>query len=123
MKDYRYWILYGSELLTIIIPFIISFVFLKVLYKEKGMRANEFIWSCIFAIYIFGVLHFTGSGTLADFNRYGIEFEGHHLNLIPFSQDIDIVAYVLNIMMLGSKGLTIYNSLKCCLQNSILYRE
>ena len=104
MRDYRYWVLYGIELLTILIPFGISYVTMKFLYKKEGMRLNETLLSTIFAIYIFGVLHFTGSGTFADLKRYGIEFRGHQLNLIPFSQDVDIIAYILNVILFMPLG-------------------
>ena len=54
---------------------------------------------CIaFAIYIISVFYFTGTGTLYDILHYRFEIT-QKLNFMPFSNEIDIVAYLQNILL------------------------
>ena len=96
MKDL---LLIGYEFLSVILPYLITFVVLNLIYKHKGIirPRGHFLITCIFAIYIFAVFFFTGVGTIFNLQRYGIRFE--QVNLLPFSKDIDIVSYLLNILL------------------------
>ncbi|WP_312092061.1 VanZ family protein [Aminipila sp.] len=99
MKDF---ILKGYEVLTVLIPFLITFVILNLLYKKKEVVKSHghFFLVFIFAVYIFGVFHFTGAGTIFDVKLYGLEIKAGQLNFLPFSDtNIDIVAYLLNIIL------------------------
>jgi len=99
MKDF---ILKGYEVLTVIIPFLITFVILNLLYKKKEVVKfrGHFFLVFIFAVYIFAVFHFTGAGTIFDAKLYGLEIKAGQLNFLPFSDtNIDIVAYLLNIIL------------------------
>ena len=99
MKDL---ILKGYEVLTVIIPFLITFVILKSLYKKKEMKITyrHFLLVLIFAIYLYGVFYFTAAGTIFDAKLYGLNINAEQLNFIPFSDtNIDIIAYLLNIIL------------------------
>lgn len=53
----------------------------------------------LFGCYIIAVFHFTGVGTLYDGLLYQWEIQRGQVNLFPFSNEIDVVAYVLNILL------------------------
>lgn len=57
----------------------------------------------VFAVYIAGVFYFTGAGTVWDWLRKG-SLNLRNINLLPFSNDIDTVAYGLNIVMFVPLG-------------------
>ncbi|MBU5299502.1 VanZ family protein [Clostridium sporogenes] len=101
MGDMRYWILIGYELLSVLIPFFTSYVIMQKISGKDEIRNKKrhLIWSFVFAVYIFGVLHFTGAGTLYNIKMYGMEINSNQINLIPFSGNIDVMGYVLNIVL------------------------
>ncbi|OBR92951.1 VanZ like family protein [Clostridium ragsdalei P11] len=109
MNDINNWILIGYEMLSVLIPFFITYVILQAVFRKDEMRnkKRKLIWNFIFAIYIFGVLHFTGAGTLYNIKMYGLKINPNEVNLIPFSKDIDVVGYVLNIMLFIPLGFLI----------------
>lgn len=53
----------------------------------------------VFALYIVGVFYVTGAGTLYDAIGLRVEYITEHINLVPFSQEISIKGYVLNIVL------------------------
>ncbi|MBQ3162917.1 MAG: VanZ family protein [Lachnospiraceae bacterium] len=97
----------GYEVLSAFVPFLVVFLILRATQKRKGVSYSHYhFWMIlVFAIYIIGVCHFTGAGTLYDGLIYKLEFRQEQINFIPFSQDIDIVAYLLNIVLFIPLGL------------------
>lgn len=91
-------IMIGYEILTCFIPFIISLYILNYIDDRKTNYA-KIILLILFAIYITGVFYFTGSGTLWDglFKEFEIRYE--YINIVPFSNNIDIIGYILNIIL------------------------
>lgn len=90
------------EFLTIMVPFLIAYLIFRLFYKKKNIEKEHrhFFYLIIFAFYIFGVFHFTGSGTLYDLMLYNLEFRGDQLNMIPFSDNnINTIAYGLNVVL------------------------
>lgn len=89
------------EFLTILLPFLIVFLVLQHIYKCSGVSCPKwkFVKLIVFILYIFAVLYVTGSGTLYDLLRYGVQAGGGQLNLIPFSKNIDSVECFLNILL------------------------
>lgn len=93
-------ILEGYEFLTIILPFVIVFVLLGQKYKCKKITVKgHFFMVFIFSVYILAVFYFTGAGTIFNLHRYGIKLNTEQINLLPFSKDIDFVAYLENILL------------------------
>lgn len=98
---------YGYEMLSAFIPFLIVFIIFKNLQKKKGISFSKyhFIIIIAFSIYVIGMYHFTGAGTLYDGLMYQLEIKQDQLNFIPFSNDIDGTAYILNILLFIPFGL------------------
>ncbi len=89
-------ILKGYEFLTVILPIVIAYVIVNI--KSPKIK-GYFIKIFIFSVYIFAVFYFTGAGTIFDLQRYGIELHNEHINLLPFSNEIEMVSYALNILL------------------------
>ncbi len=102
----EYLFLKCYEFLTVLLPFLVTFLILSQIYKHKKITVSKwhFFMILAFAVYIFFVFYFTGIGTLFDLHRYGIEMNSHQINLLPFSRHIDTVAYLLNILLLMPFG-------------------
>jgi len=94
-------LLKGYECLTVILPFLITFIILNLIYKYKKIPGTKwkFLKLIIFMMYIFAVFYFTGAGTIFDLQRNGIRLGTDQINLLPFSRHIDITAYFLNILL------------------------
>lgn len=94
-------LLKGYECLTVILPFLITFVILSLIYKHKKIPQTKgrSLMLAVFIMYIFAVFYFTGVGTIFDLKRYGIRLNAGQINLLPFSKDIDIAAYFLNVLL------------------------
>ena len=97
----------GYEILSAIIPFMLIFLIFRTTQKRKGISFSQhyFIATLVLYIYIIGVYHFTGAGTIYDWLRYGLELNKNQINFIPFSHNIDIVGYLLNIVLFIPLGL------------------
>ena len=100
-------LLKGYECLTVILPFLITFVTLNLVYKNKKISQpkERFLFLAVFIMYIFTVFYFTGVGTVFDLKRYGIQLNANQINLLPFSKDINITAYFLNVLLFVPFGL------------------
>lgn len=74
---------------------------MNIISRRKGIAAlnSYFLLTFVLAIYLFGTLSVTGAGTIFDLKMYGIEIRSDQINLFPFSQDIDIMAYLQNILL------------------------
>ena len=96
----------GYQCLTVIMPLLVTFLILRAVYRHKKMPQvkNQFLMLFIFAIYISAVFYFTGAGTIFDLMVYGIRIDREKVNYLPFSRDIDVVGYFLNILMFVPLG-------------------
>lgn len=92
-------IVYEScEWLVSFLPFLIIWTLLC--RKQGGALSwySNFLLA-VFALYIVGVFYVTGAGTLYDAIGLRVEYITEHINLVPFSQEIGIKGYVLNIVL------------------------
>ena len=89
------------EILVSILPFLIVFSIIRKTNLQKGLSFSRFHTLSViaFSVYIVGVYHFTGAGTIYDVLLYQLELRYDQLNFTPFSNTIDIVAYLLNILL------------------------
>lgn len=94
-------IITAYEFSTSFIPFIIIMIFLNYQHKKQEICVSKMYCGImtVFAIYIIAVFHFTSAGTLYDALLYKLERKQGQLNFIPFSNDIDITAYLQNILL------------------------
>lgn len=113
-------IFYGYEFFCSFIPFFIT-IFLRT-YKQKRNGAvisnYYYIIMMFLAFYITGVYHVTSAGTLYDIFRYQLEIRTEQIQVIPFSNHIDIIAYLLNILLFVPLGILI----PICYQKSNYFR-
>ena len=93
------------EAVATLMPFFLIFLLIRNGQKKRGIVYPRYHVPAVlvFAVYVLGVYHFTGAGTLYDIKRF--IFIPELINLIPFSNEIDIVAYVLNIVLFVPLGL------------------
>ena len=93
-------LLMAYEGLTVILPLLITFAILSSIYKRKEIPQTKmrFFMLFVFAIYMLAVFYLTGVGTIFDLHRNGIEID-HGFNALPFSRDIDVTAYFLNVLL------------------------
>jgi glycopeptide antibiotics resistance protein len=98
MNDF---LLKGYEMFAVLLPFCLALTFLTKRSKQNGHKTpvSHFVFSAIFAIYIFAVFYFTGVGTLIDLLRYGQEIHMGQFNFLPFSNTVDVIAYLQNILL------------------------
>ena len=99
----------GYEILSAVIPFLIVLVLFRNTQKKKGVSYTgySFIAMVVFAVYLVGVYHFTGAGTIYDGLMYRFEWRQEQFNWIPFSNNIDVVAYILNVVLFIPLGLLV----------------
>ena len=91
----------GYELSSSLIPFLIM---LNLFRRGRGKYSTSvskwhYILPAVFAMYIIAVFHITGVGTLYDGLTAELEEMKERINLIPFSNKIDIIGYLLNVVM------------------------
>lgn len=94
----------GYEIFCEIVPF---FVVAWLLRRRKGKYSvphtgRHSAYLLLFALYVMAVLHVTGAGTIYEAIRaknVTLQNRMQYINLIPFSRDISISGYVLNIVM------------------------
>ncbi len=91
------------------IPFMITMIFLHYKHKKQEIHISKVYYgiAAVFSIYIIAVFHFTGTGTLYDGFLYELELKQEQLNFVPFSNDIDITAYLQNILLFVPFGFLI----------------
>lgn len=87
---------------TALFPFVLA-----VCLGSGGRRTKPLsvLLLTVFAVYIAAVLSVTGAGTLYDCGIYGLQVRTEQLNLLLFSQEIDKVAYLQNILLFVPLGL------------------
>ena len=100
------YIFLGYEILTSLIPFLIVFIFIRFDQKRNGIPVPKYHIGIILILftYIAGVYHFTGIGTIYDGFLYQLKLNPEQINLIPFSQDVHITSYILNIILFVPLG-------------------
>lgn len=103
------FIFLGYEFFSSLIPFLIILLLYRNVQKKNGISFNwhSIIALITLAVYIVAVFHFTGAGTLYDGLIYKLELRQDQINLIPFSNIIDIVAYFLNVLLFIPFGLAV----------------
>ena len=90
------------EFITVMFPAMVIIVTFYKQYKKQNNIKNcwYIVLLMVFSVYLFGVYHYTGAGTIYDAKLYGMELKANQLNLIPFSDtEIDFVAYGLNVVL------------------------
>lgn len=97
----------GYEVLSGLVPFLIVFMVLRKIQKRKGVSFSRYYFFAmlVFSFYVIGVYYFTGAGTIYDGLRYKLEVRQNQVNFIPFSRDIHIAGYLLNIVLFIPLGL------------------
>lgn len=100
-----------ADLPVLTYEFLVSFVPLVIVIYRYGHRQKSqgfpitrfnYCMLVVLGLYSMGVLHVTGAGTLWSGLRYGPDFSS--INLIPFSHDIHVPGYLLNILMVMPLG-------------------
>ncbi|MDE7312078.1 MAG: VanZ family protein [Eubacterium sp.] len=100
-------ILTGYEFLTVMLP---ALLLAGMFYlSKKKLHPKAAIWHSlfllVFAYYLYGVFHFTGTGTIFHVKQYGIALSTASINLIPFSSEaIDLTGYGLNVVLFMPLG-------------------
>ena len=91
----------GYELLSSLIPFLIMLILFRRVRGKYSASVSRwhYILPAVFAVYIVAVFHITGVGTLYDGLTAELEEMKERINLIPFSNKIDIIGYLLNVVM------------------------
>jgi len=97
----------GYEMLVALLPFLAVFLIFRKKQMQKGVIYSRYhiLTAVVFAVYVVGVYHFTGAGTIYDGFRYQLELRKEQLNFVPFTNEIDIVAYFLNVLLFIPLGL------------------
>lgn len=96
--DELFLILY--EFVCEFLPFFLALVFYGRTQKRRGAPLLGYAYGllCLFAFYVMGVFHFTGTGTLYNGLRLGLNVSS--VNLIPFSDgNLSIPGYLLNMVL------------------------
>ena len=98
-------ILIGYEGLASFLPFLVPAVIIAFLQKKKTghFPIAASILMVAFTLYLIGVYHFTGAGTLFDGLRYRLEIHPDQINYRPFC-DVDLVELVLNGLLFVPLG-------------------
>ena len=90
--------------------------------KRHTVSRRHTVLLLLFSVYLFGVFHCTGSGTLYDVLRLGPGIRTDEIHLIPFfGTGIDYMGYALNIVLFVPLGLLLpligagYKKYRCVL--------
>lgn len=91
------------EFLSVLLPFLLVSLLLRKKHKlGRGITAVPHGWtmlSLIYLVYIAAVFSLTGAGTLFDIHSYGVSLRPGQMNLVPFSQTIDPIGYLQNVLL------------------------
>ena len=96
----------GYELLSSLIPFLIMLILFRRVRGKYSASVSQwhYILPAVFAVYIVAVFHITGAGTLYDGLTAELEEMKERINLIPFSNKIDTIGYLLNVVLFVPLG-------------------
>ena len=95
----------GYEFLSEFLPFLLALVLLR----RHGSRGG-YLWTAFFGLYIMAVFYVTDPGTLyglLSLKPRHLGYLAEHINLIPFSREIQVVGYGLNVVMFLPLGFLI----------------
>ena len=89
------------EVLSELLPVLIFAIFYGRHLKKEGIAVagSHICLLALFIIYLMGVFHFTGAGTLFESTRFGLELRYDQINLIPFSKNINWIGHGLNVVL------------------------
>lgn len=96
---------FGYEFLSEFLPFLLALVLLR----RHGSRGG-YLWTVLFGLYIMAVFYVTDPGTLyglLSLRPRHLAYLAEHINLIPFSREIQVVGYGLNVVMFLPLGFLI----------------
>jgi hypothetical protein len=95
------WMIRGYELLTVIVPFFVAYEAVGVANRRRGLRDGRgyALGAWAFAVYVYGVFHFTGAGTLHDILRLGLALRDDQTNLQFLSDYMIPSEYALNVLL------------------------
>lgn len=89
------------EFLTEFASFLAALMLFRRNHQKNGilLTKRRYTFLCIFALYIIAVFHVTWAGTI--YNAFTFHFRNlwDHINLVPFSKDINPIVYGLNVIM------------------------
>lgn len=83
------------------VPFLIALMLLRRVRGKNMARVSKryYVLPIIFSFYIMAVFYVTNPGTVYDAATLKLDRLLKHVNLIPFSNRIDVRGYLLNIVM------------------------
>lgn len=92
---------FSYEFAAEFVPFlIVLMLFRRVCGKDMPRGSKRYyVLSIVFSFYIMAVFYVTNPGTIYDAVTLKYERLLKHVNLIPFSNRIDVAGYLLNIVM------------------------
>lgn len=94
------YIILAYQFAAVLLPCVVVYALLRGRGKhESGAAAGRLPLVLLLAAYFCAVFYLTGSGTLYDLLRHGLELERANINWLPFSHDISLVGYVLNVVL------------------------
>lgn len=100
--DLREAVLMIYELGSSLLPWAAALALAVRSCRRRGvalMTGTRWVWMALFGVYVTLAFQVTGAGTLREALYHGICFSGGEVNLAPFSQGIDPVGYVLNVVL------------------------
>lgn len=99
----------GYEAATVLLPALVIYFIMAHSRKKRGLRNSPVtvVLLIVFAIYITLVFDVTGTGTVYDIVRVGLEYSPEQVNLIPFFVDSFSLQHMLNVIMFVPFGLLI----------------
>lgn len=100
-------LLNGYELLCTLLPAALLCLYVSCRGRDTGLPAmtgRQLAGLALLGAYMAAVFHVTGAGTIFDALSYGVRAGGGEVNLIPFSQEIDMLGYALNVAMTAPLG-------------------
>ena len=91
-------VLYGYEFLAGFVPFLVVWAYFARQHRLKGTSEDKAyrITVLLFGIYLLGVYHVTGAGTVFDLLRYPLGLQENQINLFPFSDGYSSFVLMLN---------------------------
>lgn len=101
-------LIFGAyELAVSFLPFLILMIMYIIKQKQdrKGISVSHVVAVTLFALYIIGVYYVTEAGTLYDVIYYRLKTATVHIE--PFSCEIDLMGYFLNVVMLVPFGILV----------------
>ena len=103
----EYFALNACEFVCTAVPAFIAYLAPKrLMCGRSDAAAPSAVLAAVFAAYLFALLHITGTGTLHDSPRFGLDLNPHQMNLVPFANfSEDVEGHLLNILLFVPLGL------------------